>query len=473
MMRVLVAGLLSCLVVSCTVATRQPSNLATQQPFEPCHLRDLAARCGTITVPENRDIRGGRTIDLNVAVVPSGKRHSDAIFVLAGGPGVGATNMAGFVSRTFAGSERDLVLVDSRGTGQSNPLRCKFPGSETDVAGYFGDLFPSQHLAACRTELSARADLTQYTTARIVEDLEHVRRTLGYAKVDLYGTSYGTRVAIEYMRRYPRRVRTAILDGIVPPTAVNPSWYARDAQRSLEQVLDLCLADAACRAAFPGIRADYTAVMAAAEKGVEITVGEAKTRARLDRDFFGENLRNFLYNPDVYRRLPLALHAAAHGDWTTFGDMAYRYARNIRGLDSGLFLSVTCTEDIPYLDVAAARREAAGTFLGSYRVDQQVEACRFWPRGTAPASSRQPLRSSIPTLIVSGEYDPVTPPRFGEEVARTLTRVHHLVIPYGSHSGDTGGCQEKVLTEFVREGSVAALNRSCIDALKPPSFVTK
>ena len=142
----------------------------------------------------------------------------------------------------------------------------------------------------------------------------------------------------------------------------------------------------------------------------------------------------------------------------------------IRSVDIGLFLSVTCAEDVPRIDAALERREAAGTFLGTYRVDQQVEACRIWPRGAADPSMTRPLSVRVPTLIISGQLDPATPPRFGDEVARTLPRSLHIVIPFGSHSGPTGGCQEKVFAEFIREGSVARLDHACFNALKPPSF---
>ena len=414
-----------------------------------------------VSVPEKP---GGRTIELNVTVVKAAEKHDDAIFVLAGGPGVGATNMEGYASRTFAESGRDLVLVDARGTGRSNPLHCDFGGSDSDLQGYFTGFLPPDRVPVCRDALAPRADLTQYTTSRIVDDLEQVRRKLGYKQVDLYGTSYGTRVAIEYMRRYPQRVRTAILDGVVPPSLHSSETFAPDAQRSLERVLALS------GSTFPDIRGDYEKMLKSAENGIDLTL--KGQQVHIDRGLFGEVLRNFLYSPEVYRMLPLAIHQAANGDWSKFGDMAFRYARGIRGLDVGLFLSVSCTEDVPSMDVAAAREAAKGTFLGTYRIDQQVDACRGWPRGAANPVLHTPLVSSIPTLLVSGEYDPATPVRFGDEVAKTLRRSRHIVIPYGSHSGDTGGCQEKVMSEFVREGSAANLDAGCFEAMKPPVFAT-
>ena len=435
--------------------------LAAAMTLQPCEVRGVRAQCGTISVPENPRLPNGRKLDLGFALVPSQKSHPDALFVLAGGPGVGATNMTSWAVETFAAGERDIVLVDARGTGRSHPLTCDDPPAA------FSDLFEPSRVEACRDKVAKNADLAQYTTRNLVEDLEAVRKELGYRKVTLYGTSYGTRVAQEYMRRYPKSVRAAILDGVVPPSLAMPSNYADYSQRSLTRVLALCKADAACAAAYPELDADLAKMLAAAEQGV--TIGKDP----LARGFFGEAFRNFLYSPDVYVKLPHAIHAAANGDWAPYGEMATRYARGIRTLNLGFFLSVTCTEDLPRVDEAKVREASAGTVLGTYRLDQQLGACKVWPRGEADPASFTPLRSSIPTLLVSGEHDPVTPPEYGDEVARTLTRALHVVIPAGSHSGDTGGCLEKITSEFIREGSVAALDVSCVKTVERPAFVTK
>ena len=421
----------------------------------------------SVAVPENRAIANGRTIDLAVEVIERSDRR-DAIFIIAGGPGVAATRMAGFAQRTFAHTDQDIVLVDARGTGGSNPLRCTMPGSDADPGGYFGAWLDLDAVAKCRPELERRADLTQYTTAAIAEDLEAVRKHLGYEQMNLYGTSYGTRVALELMRRHPKSVRTAILDGVVPPSMISPVTFARDAERSLQKLFALCRGDAACSAAFPDVEGDYAKVLTDAQDGVEIALPEKVT---VNRGLFGEILRNFLYSPDVYVKLPLALHQAARGDWTLFTEMAQRYTRGIRGIHIGMFLSVVCAEDVPLIDLDSAKRDAAGTLLGTYRVEQQLAGCRLWPRGAADPKMRQPVRSAIPTVIVSGELDPVTPPRHGDEVLRTLRNGKHVVIPNGSHSGDTGGCLEQVLSELVKEGSVATLDDSCVKKIQRPSFV--
>ncbi|MGZ5432201.1 MAG: alpha/beta fold hydrolase [Thermoanaerobaculia bacterium] len=436
--------------------------LAAAISFRPCEVQDVKAQCGTFAVPESAKRRDSRFIDLNVVVVPSRKKHRDAVFVLAGGPGVGATNMTSWMAETVGAAERDIVLVDARGTGRSNPLHC-----ESDEKALFADLWDPGRIATCREKLEARADLTQYTTLHVVRDLEALRGALGYRKVTLYGTSYGTRVAQEYMRRYPRSVRAVILDGVIPPSFAMPARYAEGAQRTIQRVFELCRDDGACRAAFPDLDSDLASMLRDAEDGVEID------GAVMNRGFFGEALRNFLYSPAVYAKLPFTVHEAARGNWTPYGDMARRYARNIRSLDLGFFLSVTCAEDLPRIDERAIRAGAVGTVLGTYRLDQQLGACRVWPRAATDAEMAKPVRSSIPTLIVSGEIDPVTPPEGGDEVARTLDRALHVVIPDGSHSGDTGGCLEKVLSEFVREGSVAKLDTTCVKDVKRPPFVTR
>ncbi|HUR82003.1 MAG TPA: alpha/beta hydrolase [Thermoanaerobaculia bacterium] len=422
--------------------------------FYPCEVQEVKVQCGGT-------FRASDGVPLHFVVLPAKEKSSDALFILAGGPGVGATNMTSFVSGTFTNIGRDVVLVDARGTGKSNPLKCEQPPDDP-----FADLFEPARMAACRDQLAKTSDLTRYTTRHVVEDLETVRKALGYRTVTLYGTSYGTRVAQEYMRRYPKNIRAVILDGVVPPSAAMPSHYAPYADRSLQRVLAICKRDDACRAAYPDLDADLAKMLAAADRGIEI---DGHT---LRRGFFGEAFRNFLYSPSAYSQLPLVIHSAANGDWTRLADMARNYSRNIRSIELGFFLSVTCAEDIPRVNEAAVRATAKGTLLGTYRLDQQLGACRVWPRAAVDKASTQPVRSPIPTLLLSGEVDPVTPPEFGDEVAKTLKHALHVVVPEGSHGG-TDACMDALLSEFVREGSVDALQTACVKESKHPPFVTK
>ena len=424
--------------------------LAATLTLQPCEVRDVKAECGTLAVADD--------IALNIVRIPAKERRGDALFILAGGPGGAATNMTGFAQETFGAGNRDIVLVDARGTGRSHPLRCDPPAEP------FADIFDPVRLADCREKL--HTDLTRFTTRHVAEDLERVRKALGYRTVTLYGTSYGTRVAQEYMRRHPKSIRAVILDGVVPPSLAMPTNYAEYAQRSLQSVLAMCKADAECGAAFPELDADLQKMLRAAEQGITID------GAKMGRGFFGEAFRNFLYSPDWYVKLPHVIHSAANGDWASFGEMARRYSRNIRSVDVGMFLSVTCAEDLPRVNEAAIRRASQGTVLGTYRLDQQLGACRVWPRATTDRTASQPVRSSIPTLLVSGELDPVTPPEYGDEVAKTLRRALHVVVPAGSHGG-TDACTDALLAEFIREGSVEKLETGCMKDGTRPKFVTK
>lgn len=445
--------------------------------LQPCELAGQQAECGRVAVAENRKLEQGRKLDLHVAVIRNepGRQSADAIFVLAGGPGVGANAMTGFAAELFKGSGRDLVIADARGTGRSAPLNCDLGGSEQDLQGYLNDFLPLEQVLECRNVLSERADLTQYTTRAIVDDLQEVRAKLGYQTIDLYGSSYGTRVAQEFMRHYPDSVRLTILDGVVSPSMVTPATFAKDGQKSLDGILAMCAADASCHAAYPTLLDDYQAMLQRIAKGIEVKVADPKTGKtvplRISRGLFGEAFRNFLYSPEVYVKVPHIVHQAARGRFEEFGVTALNYGRGIRTLSFGMFLSVSCAEDISRLDVDAAKRAAAGTLLGSYRIEQQADACRIWPRGIADPLRVTPLRSAIPTLLLSGEFDPVTPPYHAAEVASTLSNAVHVIVPKGSHGNDTGGCLERIVVSAVKAGAVRGLDLSCVNAVGTPKFV--
>src|SRR5262245_32071250 len=247
-------------------AAQEPAKDAQRLHLETCALPGIErVRCGTFRVPENRAQPDKRSIDLNVVVLAAknAQRAADALFILQGGPGQAATTLAEFYAETFAGlrDTRDIVLVDQRGTGASNPLVCRLGGSKADPGGYLGDIFPVNRVRACRAELERGADLTQYTTPIAMDDLEEVRAALGYERVDLYGTSYGTRAVLVYLRAHPERVRSMILKGVVPMSVIVPLPFAEDSQRALDLLLEDCAADATCAAAYPRPRAEFASIV--------------------------------------------------------------------------------------------------------------------------------------------------------------------------------------------------------------------
>jgi pimeloyl-ACP methyl ester carboxylesterase len=453
-----------------------PSRLAVT----PCRLPGIEreARCGTYEVFEDRAAGKGRRIGLKVAVLPaaSAKPAADPLFFLAGGPGQGAISLAKPLSEVFGDvlRERDLVLVDQRGTGGSNPLSCTLPGSDDDPQGYLGDMLPVDALRDCLARLDA--DPRLYTTPIAVDDLDEVRAALGYERINLYGTSYGSRAVLVYLRRYPARVRSAMVRGVAPTDMKTPLYYARDAQRALDLLFEECDADAACRRAYPGLRRKLTAVEERLAKGpVTVELQPAKERPpfriQLSRDNFNEAIRWRLYDEES-SLVPRIIQRAFENDFAPAAEVVWSQRRAAaRGqlLSLGAFLAVTCTEDVPFIDPAAVRREAEGRFLGTYRVDQQVQACSAWPRGELPAGYTDPVRSTVPTLVISGYRDPVTPPSWGEQVVRHLPHGRHMVLRQGFH-GLPGPCVGRLMNEFIRRGTAESLDTSCLDDVRRVPF---
>src|SRR5580693_5750495 len=240
-------------------AQSPPAPPSPRVELSSCRLAGVAddARCGVVEVFEDRAARSGRKIGIHLAVLPAKgpRREPDPIVVIPGGPGQDAVASARIFADLFAPARatRDLVLIDQRGTGASNPLNCKLPGSNEDPQGYLGDLIPLDAVRRCLQTLPA--DPALYTTPIAMEDLDEVRQALGYDRINLYGASYGTRAALVYMRAHPEHVRSAMLSGLVPTDMKIPLYQARDAQRAMDLLLDDCEADPACSRAFPGIRA--------------------------------------------------------------------------------------------------------------------------------------------------------------------------------------------------------------------------
>lgn len=449
--------------------------------LEPCTLPGYQgpARCGSLEVYEDRQRREGRRIPLRLAVLPAtgGKPAAAPVVFLAGGPGQGAVPLAGLVSRLLerVHPDRDLVLVDLRGTGDSNPLHCRLPGSDEDPAAYLGDQFPVDALRRCAAGLDA--DPALYTTPAAVDDLEEVRQALGYAKVHLFGLSYGSRAALVYLRRHPGAVASAVLYGAVPTGMRIPLHHASDAQRALDLLFSECEADASCRAAYPGLREKFWQVhRRLSEAPAKVEISDPKTGrklvASLDVDLFNEEIRWRLY--DEESNLVPALVAQAHaGDYGEIVRLLLRLRRVTNSasvLAVGTFLAVTCSEDVPFIDRRRAEELAAGTFLGTYRVDQQVAACAVWPRAPLPDGYTEPVRSPVPVLVLSGYRDPVTPPRWGEEVLRTLPNGRHAVLRQGFH-GDASPCVQSLLGAFYGGVPPADLDLGCADRMPGTPFV--
>lgn len=466
-------------------AGRRPAGLV----LAPCEVPGAGegskerARCGTFEVFENRAAKSGRKIKINVVVFPAtGQAPApDPLFYIAGGPGSSATEDAPYIARQYAKvrERRDLVFVDQRGTGGSNPLNCDLFNPE-DLQSYLGDYFPLEDVRRCRAQLEARADLKLYTTHVAAGDLDDVRAALGYERINIVGASYGTRAAQVYIRRHGEHVRAAVLHGVSLTGQFMPRDFPRDTERALEGVLGECAADEACRAAFPGLRAEAKAVLDRLTRGpVEVGLKNAQTgepiRLKLSRDLAAEAARYMLYQPDAASRIPLYIHLAARGDFAPLAKSAIFYRRQIVATGSnGMYLSVTCAEDLPWIKEGEGERKGERTFLGDYRLRQQRAACALWPRGEIPKGYSEPTRSGVPALILTGQWDPVTPPLYGDAAARFLPNSLHVVVPHGGHGfGGLVGldCVDNLVADFFERGTAKWLDTSCVNNIRRRGFL--
>jgi pimeloyl-ACP methyl ester carboxylesterase len=451
--------------------------------LKPCRLDgiDEELLCGKLTVFENRQTRTGRTIELNVVVLPAfdQKTKAEPLFDLAGGPGASSTGGAAFYAGPGKEYRRrhDVVLVDQRGTGQSN--RLSIPQEKTPQY-YLSEMYPVDYVREMRHALEQQADLTQYTTSIAMDDLDDVRAWLGYDKINLFGLSYGTRAALVYMRQHPDHVRSAILMGVAPTDLKMPLHHSESAARAMDLLLGECEKDATCHTAFPQIRDDWKNVLTQLEKQrarVQYSPpGKASpTTVEIQRGVFGEKIRTWMYDRDQAARIPLIVHHAAEGDFAPFLQQAI--APSIPDfIADGMYLSVTCAEDVPFIDPEEATKLTADNPFGNYRVFQQTRACGMWPRGEIPADFLEPVRSTAPVLIFSGNMDPVTPPRYAEEVAGFLPNSWHVIIPEAGH-GPFGlsdpGCVDRIAINFMDQGDSKNIDASCVEKMARPPFATK
>ncbi|HEY0017744.1 MAG TPA: alpha/beta hydrolase [Longimicrobium sp.] len=478
MIRFLARAAVACVMLSTVRA-------AAQAPaFEPrpCPPAMEGARCGTVRVPENRDAPR-RMLALNVVVLParSATPAREAITFFGGGPGQAVTEIAPWVAPLYAPlrDERDLLFIDQRGTGGSAPLRCALRDS-ANPQSYLDDFLPPAAAARCRQELSRTAELTRYGYLELAHDVEAVRTALGYERLDLNGGSYGTRAALVYLRTYPRNVRSVLLMGVIPPEAVPPAEWARDLDASLAGLVADCRAEPACAAAFPDPEGEARAVadrLQARPGTAEIVDPRSGARLRLtlSRGTFIETIRRMLYDPWAAASLPWLVHRAYQGDYRPVASAALQDRRMMEESASmGLFLAVTCGEDVPFIDLAAAAAENERTLGGDYRVRQHVEACRGWPRYALPADYHQPVRFDVPVLLISGALDPATPPRSGEMAAAAFPNHLHVVVPHAGHAygGMEGAaCVDSIVVRFYRQGSVRGLDPSCVSNVRRPPFL--
>jgi len=477
------ARILGCIVAFCAAGADSAAPASTLKLAE-CRLEGSAAsvRCGWMTLPENREAPQGAQVRIHVAVIPSLRAtpEPDPLVILTGGPGQAASDFYGTLGGAFGRirRNRDIVLIDQRGTGKSNRLDCDF-----DVETDFASVDPQQLALLqerARTCLKAMAgDPRFYTTSAAVRDLDDIRAALGYPAVNIYGVSYGTRVAQHYVRRYPSRVRSVILDGAVPVDLALGPDAAPQAQRALDALFDRCAADAGCNTAFPQARAQFDALRAQLQREPRRTQLPDPIDAQpVDTGFgdveLGAAVRMLTYSDETAAVLPLLIHEAQTLQQPQ--GLVAQYLMIKHSTDTqiayGMHFAVVCSEDAPrWAQEKTSEAALAASYMGASFMAGMKAICDVWPHGFVDKDFNAPLASAAPALILSGANDPVTPPDYGVRALSSFKQGRHLVLAGQGHGQIATGCMPRIVAQFIESADAAKLDASCLDAVTPAPFM--
>lgn len=433
-----------------------------------CYVEGVSDRlnCGFVTVPENPNKPDGKQIQVHYVVLPAVKNanHEEALLAIAGGPGQSAIeNAAGFDAMlSKVRQQRDILLIDQRGTGRSNVLACD-EGAQSPLSFDDDNVDTLAETQKCLAKIDA--DVTQYGSLNAIKDFEAVRAHLGYKKLHIYGISYGTRMAQLYMRLYPAHLATVTLDGIVPmQQSVLEIGSAID--RGFDLLFKDCQATAACNSQFPELKADFERVDAKLATGpvmenVYDPVTGEKTMLTMTRGKFSGSIRMALYQANVRALLPHAIHQASKNN---FQPILGLYALTIdnAGMAMGMHASVVCGEDMHRI-TPTMREQAKKSFMGRTMLEGLGATCSIWKVPAVDNSFSEPINSNIPTLLLSGEIDPATPPSWGELAMEKLTNAKHFVAPYATHGVAYQSCANNLIADLVRSGSVNDLDGECLN----------
>ncbi len=433
------------------------------------------AQCREFQVPLDYDQPQGEKIQLHVAVVPaSGKApRADPLFFFAGGPGQSAVASTLLMWPVFAKvlQHRDLVLIDQRGTGKSTPLNCPMEASLELVAD---DALLRRKTRDCLER--QQVDVRYFTSRQAVADVEFVRQALGYERINLMGVSYGTRMAQLVLREYPERVRSIVLDGVLPLEVIVGPDFADNLSASLQKLFFHCAAEDGCREAFPTLEEDWRHYLALSlDERRQLPMAHPRTGESLELDVSRQGLdaavRMLSYASETRTLLPLLIHAAAQGDWRPLLGQALQVMASLEGeMSEGMHNSVVCSEDAPfYGDPPAASNRVLGRFVRQIRI-----LCEQWPRGESFADIHQPLQSDVPALLLSGEVDPVTPISYGEQALQQFGNGRHLVVPGQGHNVLPRGCVPELAADFIHTLKLDDKDAACVqDMARLPFFIDK
>jgi len=453
--------------------------------FSPCELSTmdgrgfLSALCANWSQPLNTDNPESQTLDLYVAKLKSTSPDplTDPLLIINGGPGGSSIDL--LVDLASLGlfrkilNKRDVIVLDQRGTGRSSPLHCDdLSDDQLQIANKDIHLLTKK----CLAELSF--DPRYFSTTAAIKDIEALRTQLGYSAMNVYGVSYGTRVAVEYARLFPDSVRSLILDGVVPPTLALGPDVAVNSQHALDKVFEQCEAAPACKNAFPDLQDQFEQLTRTLKQKLILTeIRKPKSgkivELKLEYEHLALVVRMSLYNPEMRSLLPLLIHrAAAEKNFDGIAANASQLLEQVtQSISNGMHNAVVCTEDVPFFrDEDELILASKSTYMGDEFYQGLIDICSVWPEGVSDKNNKQPFVSKIPSLILSGEFDPVTPPAYAELLTETLENAIHVIGKGQGHGLITRGCVPEIISDFVLNPQPKILDTDCIKHLQPVPF---
>ncbi len=438
--------------------------------LSPCFIGGIkgSVKCGSIDVPLDYEKPDGTAIPVHVVVLPatSANPAKDPLLIFAGGPGQAAGDYGPFVRLAFfeVHKDRDILLIDQRGTGKSYGLNCPSEGLE-DVTTK-----PKVFAEKCRAKFDI--DVRYFTLENIMRDTDTVRAQLGYETVNVWGGSYGTKSASLYLKRYPERVRSIIVDGVLPPDSSLFLSAPASAERALGKLVDDCKAQPSCNVAFPNFKAQVNDLIARAAdgelafKGID-PVSNEYVEFDLEREMIVESIRSVMYGAQGTTILPYAVNEAHKGNLAPLLAPLLSSAATPSSMYLGSTFSLLCGEDVASIDAEAAKRAGEGSFAQDSYYTIWSNYCEGWDYFRPKAADFfAPATGDVPALILSGDLDPVTPPPLGEHWLKGFPNGRHIIVAGTGHNTSQSGCMPQLIDEFIDTLDAASLDTSCLDYLK-------
>ena len=448
--------------------------------IEDCHLEGIRSqvKCGTIDVPSNYNKVDGDKISINFAILPAidNTQNKTPLMFLAGGPGQAAVELAAHIRSGFTEvrKTRDIILIDQRGTGLSHPLQCD-ESQQAKIYSIVPEDFNKKEVATCIETLQKNNDLSQFTSENAVRDFDEVRKALGHKQINIYGGSYGTRAALVYMRLFPESLKSVVLDS-VGPIEVPIGLFGQSAARSFDLLITHCKEDKYCNQAYPNLLAEYqTVIERLSTTTLALTVGHPRLGTRtpfnLSKGKFISTLFTSLYSTQTRHLLPLVIHEAFNNNYQPLLGVIST-SDGSSNMYVGLTFNIVCNEDMPRISPEMIIKDKDNSF-GKGQTHRGWEvACPLWPKYSVDASFYQSVTANIPTLILSGNLDPVTPPSNGEKSAATLPNSHHIISNRNAHIVASTACGVDMVNDFLNHLDPKKVDQSCLLELPEQSFMT-